>query len=131
MWTIRELGLLSTDPVLVDTARVRPRDLFIALVDPKLRRPDVRDLVALKVVVTGRRDGAVTTVTFRLLDYYDTEHGVSAMMRTTGYSLSVTGQMQVAGQVTRPGVTTAWEGVPFAPYVAALQKRGIRIEESE
>ena len=131
MWTIRELGLLSTDPVLVDTARVRPRDLFIALVDPKLRRPDVRDLVALQVVVTGRRDGAATTVTFRLLDYYDTEHGVSAMMRTTGYSLSVTGQMQVAGQVTRPGVTTAWEGVPFAPYVAALQKRGIRIEESE
>ena len=128
MWTIRELGLLSTEPVSVGAAHVRPRDLFIALVDPRLRRPDVRDLVALKVVVSGRRDGAATTVTFQLLDYYDVDHGLSAMMRTTGFSLSVTGQMQVAGQVTRPGVTTAWEGVPFAPYVDALRHRGIDIQ---
>ena len=130
MWTIRELGLLSTEPVAVDGARVRPRDLFISIVDPKLRRPDVRDLVALKVTVTGRRGGTAGAVTFQLLDYYDVEHGVSAMMRTTGYSLSVTGQLQVAGKVTRLGVTTAWEGIPFEPYVSALQERGVRIEET-
>jgi len=68
-------------------------------------------------------------VTFRLIDRYDAEHGISAMMRTTGYSLSITGQMQADGRVTLKGVHTPDEAIPFAPYVAELSRRGIRIEE--
>lgn len=131
MRTIRELGLLSTDPVRVDGGSVRPRDVFIALVDPKLRKPDALDLVALMARVEGWKGGAARSITFRLLDFYDAEHGISAMMRTTGYSLSVTAQLQVAGRVTRHGVTTAWEGEPYEPYVTALRERGIAVEEIE
>ena len=68
-------------------------------------------------------------MTFRLIDYYDAEHGISAMMRTTGYSLSITGQMQVDGRVRAKGVHTPDEAMPFDAYVAELGKRGIRIEE--
>jgi len=68
-------------------------------------------------------------VTFRLIDYYDVKHGISAMMRTTGYSLSITGQMQVDGRVKAKGVHTPDEAVPFDAYVSELGKRGIRIEE--
>ena len=131
MRTIRELGLLSTDPVPVNGTPVRPRALFIALVDPKLRKPEAPDLVALKVIVRGTKDGAGSTASFQLLDYDDQDRGVSAMMRTTGYSLSITGQMQAAGTVLRTGVTTAWEGMPYQPYVDALAVRGIRIEEAQ
>jgi lysine 6-dehydrogenase len=49
-------------------------------------------------------------------------------MRTTGYSLSITGQMQAEGRVPR-GVHTPDEAMPFQPYVDALAKRGVRIEE--
>ena len=129
MRAIRELGLLDLDPIAVDGTTVRPRDVFVALVNPKLRRPDVEDLVALKVMVEGTKGGAPKTVTFELVDYFDGEHGISAMERTTGYSLSITGQMQAGGRVDRFGVTTAWEGMPFEPYVKALAKRGIRIQE--
>jgi lysine 6-dehydrogenase len=127
---IRELGLFGTESVDIRGTAVRPRDVFVALVDARLRRPQARDLVALRVVVTGRRAGAPATVTYSLLDRYDERHGMSAMMRTTGYSLSVTGQLQVAGAI-RPGVTTAYEAMPFGPYVSALADRGIRIEASE
>jgi lysine 6-dehydrogenase len=51
------------------------------------------------------------------------------MMRTTGYSLSITGQMQVDGRVTAKGVHTPDEAIPFAEYVKELAKRGINIEE--
>ena len=51
------------------------------------------------------------------------------MMRTTGYSLSITGQMQVDGRVTAKGVHTPDEAVPFREYVTELGKRGIKIEE--
>jgi len=126
---IRELGLLGTDPVEVAGAAVRPRDVFVALVDARLRRPQARDLVALRVVVTGRRGGKPGTVTFSLLDLFDEQHEISAMMRTTGYSLSVTGQLQAAGGIPA-GVTTAYEGMPFDRYVSALADRGVTITDT-
>jgi lysine 6-dehydrogenase len=126
---IRELGLLDLDPIVVDGATVRPRDVFVALAGPKLRKEDIHDLVALKVIVAGTKDGAARTETFELLDFYDAEQGTTAMMRTTGYSLSITAQMQVGGRVARYGVTTAYEGMPYEPYVKALAKRGIVIKE--
>lgn len=131
MRAIRELGLLDLDPVVVDRVTVRPRDVFVRLVDAKLRKPEVQDLVALMVVVTGTRGGVPRRITFELVDFYDQAHGITAMMRTTGYSLSITGQMQLGGRVARYGVTTAYEGMPFEPYVKALGKRGIGIREKD
>jgi lysine 6-dehydrogenase len=126
---IRELGLLGNDPIDVKGNKVVPRDVFIAAVSPKLSKPNGRDLVALQVQVSGKKDGKPQTVTFRLIDYYDTKHGISAMMRTTGYSLSITGQMQVDGRVKAKGVHTPDEAIPFSDYVTELGKRGVKIEE--
>jgi lysine 6-dehydrogenase len=129
MRPIRELGLLDMKPVEVKGQTVVPRDVFIASVSPRLHKPQGRDLVALQVQVSGLEDGKRRQVGFRLIDYFDPEHGISAMMRTTGYSLSVTGQMQADGRVTLKGVHTPDEAIPFRAYVDELGKRGIRIEE--
>ena len=129
MRPIRELGLIGNDPITVKGQRVVPRDVFIAAVQPKLHKPKGRDLVALRVEVTGTKDGKPARAAFQLLDYYDAERGISAMMRTTGYSLSITGQMQADGRVTEKGVHTPDEAMPFAAYVAELAKRGVGIRE--
>jgi lysine 6-dehydrogenase len=129
MRPIRELGLLGVEPIDVKGNKVSPREVFIAAVSPKLSKPEGRDLVALQVQVSGTQAGAPHTVTFRLIDRYDVEHGISAMMRTTGYSLSITGQMQVDGRVKAKGVHTPDEAMPFDGYVSALGRRGVRIEE--
>jgi lysine 6-dehydrogenase len=129
MRPIRELGLLDLDPIEVKGQSVVPREFFIAAVRPKLYKPQGRDLVALQVQVTGENGGKPARVGFRLIDRYDAEHGISAMMRTTGYSLSITGQMQADGRVTKKGVYTPDEAIPFRPYVSELARRGIRIEE--
>ncbi|HEU4799025.1 MAG TPA: saccharopine dehydrogenase C-terminal domain-containing protein [Gemmatimonadales bacterium] len=128
MKPIRQLGLISNDPIEVKGKQVVPRDLFIAAVQPMLFKPEGRDLVALRVEVSGTRDGKPHTTTFQLLDYYDEKIGVSAMMRTTGYSLSITGQMQAAGK-TAKGVLTPDEAMPFGEYVSELAKRGVKIQE--
>ena len=129
MRPIRELGLLGIKPLEVKGQTVVPRDVFIAAVQPKLHKPQGRDLVALQVQVSGQKGGRPHAVRFRLIDYFDAEHGISAMMRTTGYSLSVTGQMQADGRITEKGVRTPDEAVPFPGYVSELGRRGIRIEE--
>jgi lysine 6-dehydrogenase len=129
MRPIRELGLLANTPIDVKGKKVVPRDVFIAAVHPKLFKPEGKDLVALQVEVSGTKGGKPARVRFRLIDYYDKERGISAMMRTTAYSLSITGQMQADGRVTEKGVHTPDEAMPFQPYVEELAKRGVRIEE--
>jgi lysine 6-dehydrogenase len=127
MEAIRDLGLLSLDPIDVKGTKVIPRDVVVATIGPKLKKPEGRDLVALRVIVAGTKNGAPRTLSWELVDRYDERHGISAMMRTTGYSLSITGQMQVSGEITPPGVHTPDECVPPKRYIEELAKRGIRI----
>jgi len=126
MRAVRDLGLLDLAPVKVKGREIVPRDAFIATVSPKLTKPDGRDLVALRVEVRG---GNGRSATWQLLDYYDEARGVSGMMRTTGYSLSITGLMQVDGRISARGVRTPDEAVPYAEYVGELGKRGVEIRE--
>src|SRR5688572_18918751 len=127
MEAIRELGLLDLEPVELKGHKVVPRDAFIATVGPKLKKPDGRDLVALRVTASGKKNGKPTTVGWELLDYYDAEKGISAMERTTGYSLAITGLMQARKQV-QPGVLTPDVAIPAEPYITALAKRGVKIQ---
>jgi len=129
MRPIRELGLLVNTPITVKGQQVVPRDVFIAAVHPKLHKPEGKDLVALLVTVSGIKDGRKSEVTFRLIDFYDAVHGISAMMRATAYSLSLTGQMQADGRVRLKGVHTPDEAIPFADYVNGLAARGVVIQE--
>jgi lysine 6-dehydrogenase len=131
MRAIRELGLLSQDAVWVDGCRVSPRSFFIQVVRPHLTFEAAEDLVALRVEVTGRSDGSDRTVRFDLLDRYDPEHDITAMMRTTGYSLAVTALMQVDGRIRERGVRTPDECVPPQAYIDELHRRGVVIERRE
>jgi lysine 6-dehydrogenase len=128
MEAIRELGLLELEPVDVKGTKVVPRDAFIAAAGPRLTKPAGRDLVALRVVVEGTKGGAPKRAGWQLIDRYDEKTGISAMMRTTGFSLSITGQMQVRGQVQPPGVHTPDECMPAVAYIEELRKRGVTIE---
>jgi lysine 6-dehydrogenase len=51
------------------------------------------------------------------------------MMRTTGYSLSITGLMQARGLVKPSGVHTPDECIPAQQYIAELRKRGIDVRQ--
>lgn len=126
MLPVREMGLLSLEPVRMRGIEIVPRDAFIAAVSPQLSKPNGRDLVALRVEVTGKNGARVA---WQLLDYYDARTGISAMMRTTGFSLAITGVMQVDGRISSAGVYTPDEAVPFQPYVDELKGRGVEIGE--
>ena len=127
---IRELGLLDMKPIDVKGTKVIPREAFIAAAQPKLTKPQGKDLVALRVVVEGMKDGQRKKLEWELVDRYDEKHGISAMMRTTGYSLSITGQMQARGQVKPSGVWTPDECMPADAYIAELRRRGMDVKLS-
>jgi lysine 6-dehydrogenase len=130
MEAIRDMGLLDLTPIDVKGTKVAPRDVAVATMGPRLTRPKGKDLVALRVVVEGEKAGKPKRVAFDLLDYYDTARGISAMMRTTGYSLSITGQFQACHAAGEPGVYTPDEAMPARRYIEALRARNVDVRES-
>ena len=127
MQAIRDLGLLDTTPVNVKGTTVAPRDVFVKVAGDVLRKGKP-DLVALRVVVTGTRNGERRTRAWEVVDRYDAAHGITAMMRTTGYTLSITGQLQASGAI-EAGVHTPDECIPAGKYFAKLAERGITVRE--
>ena len=127
MEAIRGLGLLDTTAVDVKGQSVVPREVFVRVAGEKLRmgKPD---LVALRVVVTGTKHGQRSSRAWELVDRFDAQRGITAMMRTTGYTLSITGQLQASGAIA-PGVHTPDECIPAEQYFALLAERGVKIRE--
>jgi lysine 6-dehydrogenase len=130
MEAIRDLGLLDLEPLDVKGTKVSPRDVAVAAMGPHLRKPAGKDLVALRVIVDGTKNGRPVTHTFQLVDRHDDGRGISAMERTTGYSLSITGQLQAEGAIKPAGVHTPDECVPGERYITELAKRGIVIHDA-
>jgi lysine 6-dehydrogenase len=128
MEAIRELGLLEMNPVDVKGVKVVPRDLVVAAMGPRLTKPNGKDLVALRVFAEGTKDGKPKKAGWELVDFYDEKHDISAMERSTGYSLSITGQMQARGEIGKAGVFTPDEAIPAEKYVSELAKRGVEIK---
>jgi lysine 6-dehydrogenase len=127
MAAIRELGFIDGKPVDVKGQSVVPRDLAIALLKPRLTKPKSKDLVALRVVVEGTKASKPVKHSWELIDRFDEVNEISAMERTTGYSLSITGLMQAQGNISVVGAHTPDEAVPGDAYVAELAKRGVNI----
>jgi lysine 6-dehydrogenase len=129
MEAVRELGLLELNPVDVKGVKVVPRDLVVAAMGPRLTKPNGRDLVALRVFAEGTKGGKSKKIGWEMVDYYDEDNGISAMERSTGYSLSITGQMQASGEIGKSGVFTPDEAMPAQKYIDELAKRGVMIRE--
>jgi lysine 6-dehydrogenase len=130
MEAVRDLGLLDLEPVDVKGTRVVPRDVFISIVGPRLRK-DYRvspDMVVLRVEAEGEKDGRPALFRWDLLDRFDAATGITAMMRTTGFSLAITGAFQAEGRI-EPGVWTPDEAMPAPAYIDALAGRGVVIHE--
>ncbi|HYW13027.1 MAG TPA: saccharopine dehydrogenase C-terminal domain-containing protein [Longimicrobium sp.] len=131
MAVMRDIGLMGLEPVDVKGTKVVPRDVFISIVGPRLKKDykESPDQVALRVEAEGTDKGEHVLYRYDLLDRYDADTGITAMMRTTGFSLAITGAMQAAGKV-KPGVWTPDEAMPPREYIAALAERGVVIQES-
>ena len=128
MEAIRELGLLELNPVDVKGVKVVPRDLVVAAMGPRLTKPNGHDLVAMRVIAEGQKAGKQKKIGFEMVDFYDEETDISAMERSTGYSLSITGQMQARGEIGKAGVFTPDEAIPPQQYIDELAQRGVTIK---
>ena len=131
MRAIRALGLLSDTEVEHRGSKINPRSFFIQQVTPLLTNEDGDDLVVARVEAAGERGGRPVRIRYDVIDYHDPATGITAMARTTGFSLAIVARMQARGEVAAPGVGTPDEVIPPHAFVAELRRRDIRVDRSE
>ena len=119
--------LIDLEPVMVDGAPVIPRHLLHALIEPQLRpRPDEHDMVVIRIITRGLKDGQEKEATVDLLDYYDATTGFTAMERTTGWHAAIMAGLIARGKTPRGGVPVEL-AVPGPVFVQEFRKRGFAL----
>ncbi len=124
--TLLDLGFASSEPIMVGNSLSTAREMFQELL--KRRLPSAGpDVVLLRVSVVGVQKNRKKTLTYELIDYFDEETKISAMMRTTSFPTSVIAQMIGRKTIKDRGVFTPEVCVPVEPLIEELKKRNIII----
>ena len=122
-----DLGLCSSEEIVADYVKVKPRKVFGELLQKHLPAdgPDYV-LVRLEFVGTG---GKTARLRYDIVDKYDPATGLSAMMRTTAFPASIIAQMMAKEEVLMRGATPQEKAIDPAAFVAELERRNILIDE--
>jgi saccharopine dehydrogenase-like NADP-dependent oxidoreductase len=131
---LRELGFFDDEPVKLREGEVVPKFVTARLFERTLWMPEVGDLLAMRVEVSGKSGEEDKTITYVLVDYFNHETGVSAMARTTGYTAAIVAGMLAKGYVTGKGVLVP-ELLAERPrftetLLAELRGRGVNVKEA-
>jgi len=128
------LGFFDEKKIDVEGVNVSPRKLTVKLIGEKLWKPEVKDIVVLKVEVVGVENGKKTSYSYHLLDNYDKKQGITAMARTTAYPASIVAQLMLKKAVKEKGVVPpekiGMDKKLFSQFSDGLKKRGIKVSET-
>ncbi len=126
--TLLDLGFAKEEKIQVGDQQVAPRDLLASLLLEKLPI-NGKDVVLVKILSKGMKDGKNLSFDYTIIDYYDEENDITSMMRTTAYPISITAQMLEDGVISRRGVFCPEEIVPCTVFFEELKKRDIQIKK--
>jgi lysine 6-dehydrogenase len=127
MESMRAMGFFDLEPVEVRKGvKLAPRELAVKLFRRHFHRPGDEDVVVIHTIVRGVKDGKPAEVVHDLIDRYDRENKMTAMMRTTAFPASIVAQMAASGLI-KPGAYTVEEGVPPEPFIEEARKRGFNL----
>ena len=124
--TMIDLGLCSSDPIVVDYEKITPRKVFGDLLQNHLPA-DGSDYVLVRLDFVGEKNGGTKKLRYDIVDRQDEATGLSAMMRTTAFPASIIAQMMARGDVLERGATPQEKAIDPEKFVAELRKRNVRI----
>jgi lysine 6-dehydrogenase len=104
---LRELGLLSQNPVEVDGVQVAPKKLLDAVLYPHVRLEEgERDITLFRVEAMGEKEGHPRRYRIEMVDRYDKVLGFTSMARTTAFTGAIVARMVARGDIKAKGMTT-------------------------
>ena len=124
--TLLDLGLATSEPMMVGGSVKTNREFFADLLRKKLDYGD-KDVVLARATIIGRRGAAEKSLRYEFIDYFDDATSITAMMRATSFPTSVIAQMLAHGVITRRGVLPPEMCVPGDRMISELAKRNLKI----
>jgi lysine 6-dehydrogenase len=128
--TMIDLGLCSSDEIIADYVKIKPRKVLGELLQRNLPA-DEPDYVLIRLEFVGLRDGARKKLRYDIVDKYDEKTSLSAMMRTTAFPASIIAQMAANEATKMRGATPQEMVIDADKFIAELARRNIIINESE
>jgi lysine 6-dehydrogenase len=125
--TMIDLGLCSSEEIVADFVKVKPRKVFGELLQQHLPA-DGPDYVLVRLEFEGQKDGSSSRLRYDIVDRLDESTGLSAMMRTTAFPASIMAQMMARGDVARRGATPQEIAIDPNKFVTELGRRNIKID---
>jgi lysine 6-dehydrogenase len=129
---LKEMGLLSLEPVEIDDVRVAPKKLLDALLYPRVRLEEGEpDLSVLRVEAIGEQLGYRRKYKIEMVDRYDETLGFTSMARTTAFTGAIIARMIARGDLLTRGLLTPEQiitGPLFDRLVVELATANIRFE---
>lgn len=129
---LRELGLLSQNPVEVDGVRVVPKKLLDTVLYPRVRLGEgERDITLFRVEAIGEKDGRPRRYKIEMVDRYDEVLGFTSMARTTAFTAAIVARMVARGELKARGMTTPEQviiGPLFDRLVGELAALNVRFD---
>ena len=126
--TMIDLGLCSSEEIVADYVKVKPRKVFGELLQQHLPA-DGPDYVLVRLEFVGEKNGTTSRLRYDIVDRLDEATGLSAMMRTTAFPASIIAQMMARGDVSRRGATPQEIAIDPDKFVAELDRRDIKLKE--
>ncbi|MCP4708259.1 MAG: L-lysine dehydrogenase [Planctomycetes bacterium] len=131
---LKNCGLLETKPVRVGDVEVSPFRFLEQILGPKLQLGAAGDILVMRVLVDGVKDGKHQQHVFELIDYFDSQTGYTAMARTTSFPATCAARMIAAGELTETGVwfpEQVFLGDRFEKLVIELSGRNVTLSHEE
>ena len=133
---LNDLGLISEEPVDYMDTEVIPRELFHKIIYPLVRfdtEAGDRDLTVLLVRVEGVKDGNEVVIEYDMVDFYDEDHMITSMAKTTGYSSAIISRMVGRGDIKEKGIqwpVRVVRGKLVEELLTNLRMRGVEVTET-
>ncbi|MEJ7861544.1 MAG: saccharopine dehydrogenase C-terminal domain-containing protein [Pyrinomonadaceae bacterium] len=123
-----DLGLFSSEEIVVDDVKVKPRKVLAKLLQRNLPA-DEPDYVLVRLDFTGTKNGQKKALRYDIVDKFDKQTNLSAMMRTTAFPASIVAQMMAKGDVKMRGATPQEKAIDAKKFVAELARRNVKLKE--
>lgn len=124
--TMIDLGLCSSEKIVADFVEVAPRKVFGELLQTYLPA-DEPDYVLVRLDFVGIKNGERKNLRYDIVDKFDEETNLSAMMRTTAFPVSIIAQMMAKGEVSVRGATPQEKVIAAEKFIAELERRNIKL----
>ena len=122
------LGLFSEEPINVKGKEIIPRDVYHALLEPKLKVETPKDVGIMRIVAKGKVNGEKKEFSIELVESIDEKIGLTAMQKLTGWHSSIVAILSAKG-IIQTGAHSV-ESIDGALILEEAKKRGFAFKET-